>query len=238
MADSFWEPPAADPCVSVLVYAATGTGKTYWSLFAPPADAPIWVIDTDRRAEPALAAAVEAGRDVRRKKCATFGDVRATLRKVVEEARARMKAGAFPGTLVFDSASDLQDLAADEYLAETGSKRVYPLTAWSHVSSKIEEVCWLPFKLLGLNIVLIGHEKDVYAKNAAGEEVPTGETKFRGWKKFMEHADVILYRRDRKDGVRVMDVEKNGFALRRDFEVKADVTLRELVAELKKQGKE
>ena len=236
MADSFWEPPASDPCVSVLLYAPTGTGKTYWSLFAPDKDAPIWVIDTDRRAEPALEAAVADQRDVRRKRCGTFGDVRKALSVVVTEARARIKAGQFPGTLVFDSGSDLQDIAADEYLAETGSKKVYPLTAWSHVFAKIEDVCWLPFKLLGLNIVIVGHEKDVYAKNGAGEDVPTGETKFRGYKKFMEHVDVILYRHDVKGGERVMDVEKNGFALRKGFTVRHDVTLRELVAELKKQG--
>ena len=146
---------------------------------------PVYV-DTEQRGSVVQRKAMDAGRDVRRKTATSYDDIRRAVAQALEDSRPLTRQGKPGGTLVFDSASDLQDWAVEAWLRETGNKKVYPRVAWAHVYEKVDRLIDVP-RRSGMNIVLLCRAKDEWR-----DDEKTGRLTFDGYKKFPYKADVGL----------------------------------------------
>jgi hypothetical protein len=117
-------------------------------------------------------------------------------------------------TIVIDSGGDLRDLASDEWLAETGKERIFPIVQWHEIYSKIDEITDLA-KDSGKHFIVTGRLKDEYVQDTS-----TGRRIRDGYKKYPWTLNMglrIQYGiRDPKEGilfsdVRFAEVTKNNY---------------------------
>jgi len=90
-------------------------------------------------------------------------------------------------TIIFDTSTDLRQLAAEEYLRETGKKSVYPVTEWRYVREKIDN---LIYEIINAkkNLVFTSQLKDEYIDGKF-----TGRKVRDGYKKTPYFADIRIY---------------------------------------------
>ena len=170
---------AADPA-SVMLFGAPKVGKTHWALFNMPS--PVYVADTDKRSGHIAVKATAAGKEIYRKACINMGDVR----NVVAAALKAADGVDAPGTFVFDGASDLLDLAQDEYLRETQADKIYPKVVWARVYRKIDKLIEA-LQRRGFFVVYLCREHAEYV----GDQ-PTGRVTHEGYKRLPFKSDVVM----------------------------------------------
>jgi hypothetical protein len=199
-ADDFWDaepgtviPP---PPVFAVVIAEPGLGKTHFGLTFP---GPVVVLDTEFRADEVL----RKFRGVDRfwKKIEKFDDVRQAI------ARASKKYAKSPGTILFDSGSDLNLLAEAEVLAEIAAneKKAHKTLHWGPVNARFKNLFGF-LRDRRWNAVFTARLKDEWkGDDRTGVRAPGGFVT----DKLAYHADFVL-RLEARAGKRVGVVLKNG----------------------------
>lgn len=174
-----WDEIPSDPRqlpFTVLVEGMQGVGKTHFSMTFPE---PIFILDTENRAD-VVAAKFAGAKKVYRKKITTFNDIRQILiQKVFPEHNG--------GTIVIDSGSDLQALAELEYLEEAKVEKIYPTYIWARVWEKIDNMLKL-IREKGYYCVVTGRIKDEYTEDGKR----TGYYVLEGYKKLPYRVDIHL----------------------------------------------
>lgn len=164
-----------DPPITLLIQGGPKVGKTH---FAPAsAPEPVFVLDTEDNAKVVVRKLQREGRDVRRVVCHTFADVKAAVAEAVKQKA---------GTIVFDSASDLQGLSEAAYLAKSGLKKVFPLVNFKHVFGPLDELL-AKIRRAGMHCVLTCREKDEWV-----DDEKTGRMVFEGYKRFPYLANLFI----------------------------------------------
>lgn len=185
--------PAELPFV-VLVEGLQGAGKTHFSCTFPE---PIFILDSENRSDK-VAAKFAGNKKVYRKKIRSFDDIRQALVR-----------GVFPnhssGTVVIDSASDLQKLAEQEFLREAQKQKIYPTVLWAKVFQKIDDLLSV-IRDHGLYCILTARLKDEYV-GEGDNRTRTGSLVMEGYKRLPYLCDFHL--RLIGDGTAV--IYKNGF---------------------------
>jgi hypothetical protein len=145
-----WDPiPDRDNLV-VEVFGPEGVGKTHFACTFPN---PV-VLDTEGRSHIVMR---KFGLD-RLKRVRSWGDLRAAVEIIIANVKP-------PATIVVDSASDLQDMAAEAWLHETGQAAVWPRVNWGQVRAKIDT--FIDFsREKGYNVVLTERVKRVFSEKA------------------------------------------------------------------------
>ena len=81
-------------------------------------------------------------------------------------------------TLIIDSGSDLSDIAAQEYLDETGAEAVFPVVLWNRVYTKVDELIHM-IRKSHKYLVVTSRLKDQYiADKRTGRQIRSGYRKF------------------------------------------------------------
>lgn len=182
-----WDEPSPNIPVMVLLYGPGKVGKTHFACFAT--QEPVYIADSDKRADIPMLKAVAEGRRIHRKLCSSRKDVKLAVSQALQDAIARQQtegAAWKPGTFVFDSASDLQDFAEDEYLEESKTDKLYPRVVYKRVYDKIDHL-FEPLKNLGFNVLFLGREGEEWKGDS-----PTGKKRFSGYKRLPFKADIVL----------------------------------------------
>lgn len=178
------------PKTVVLIAGKEGSGKTHIACTMSERE-PVYLIDTEYRAQ-----------IVTRK----FKNVKFATAKNYKELVVAVKhilTQQPPGTIVIDSASDLQTFAEIEYLDRTKKESVYPIFNWADVwalcNAVIDDI-----KFSGkFNLVLTSRVKEEYI----GDK-PTGKILPRVYSSMPYKSDIILqFSNDPKSLV----LNKNGY---------------------------
>jgi hypothetical protein len=178
----------------LLVEGEHGSGKTHLAMTFPE---PIFILDTENRADK-VAAKFAGRKEVYRKRCQTFDEIRQTLLQLV-----------FPhfkgGTVVIDSGTELQRYAESEYLEEAKKERIYPTVLWARVFAKVDNLL-STLRDQGFYTVITARLKDEYI--GSGEDArKSGERVLDGYRRLPYLVDIYL--RLPGDGNAI--VLKNGF---------------------------
>lgn len=184
----------ADEPFMVLVEGEQGSGKTHFAMTFPE---PIFIVDTENRADK-VAAKFAGRKQVYRKRCQTFNDIRQTLLQLV-----------FPhfetGTVVIDSGSDLQRYAESEFLMEAKRDKIYPTVLWAQVFAKIDGLL-STLRDKGFYTVITARLRDEF--NGKGDDAErTGNRILEGYRRLPYLVDIHL----RLPGDGTAQVFKNGF---------------------------
>jgi len=179
-----------------LIEGMPGVGKSHLSLSFPE---PIFQLDTENRGE-VVASKFAGTKAVYRKKCQGLADIRTAI-----------KEGIFykftTGTIVIDSASDLQKYAEAEWLYENQKKKVFPQVLWSDVFQKIDNLV-AAIRNRGYYLVLTARLKDEYV-GEGDNRTRTGSLVMEGYKRLPYLSDIHL----RLTGGGEAQVLKNGFRI-------------------------
>lgn len=89
-------------------------------------------------------------------------------------------------TVVVDSGSDLQDLAAQEFLAESGQQKIFPVVLWARVYEKIDELVQL-IKRHNKYFTTTSRLKEEFAKDTR-----TGRLIRSGYRKFPYQLEMLI----------------------------------------------
>jgi hypothetical protein len=185
----------ADNAFIVLAEGMQGAGKTHFAMSFPE---PIFLIDTENRADKVAGKFKAQGKVVYRKKCLTFDDIRQAIAQLIFAQHGC-------GTIVIDSGSDLQSYAETEFLQQNRKEKVWPQVLWGEVHAKTDNLL-AAIREKGFYCVVTGRLKDDYA-GPYGEGVKTGQMIFEGYKRMPYLVDIHL--RLTGDGKAL--VQKNGF---------------------------
>lgn len=162
------------------VFGPEGSGKTHFATTWPN---PVFA-DTEGRAHLVL-----RKRGITRwKKIATWDDLRRVSQAAVEAVPA-------PATFVVDSGSDLQSMAEEAWLQESGKENVYPRVLWGQIFEKLDAFI-LFWREVGWNLVITERMKpefDPTIRTPTGQEgAYTGRLIPDRYKKVPYKADVVL----------------------------------------------
>lgn len=178
----------------VLVEGEQGSGKTHLAMTFPE---PIFLLDTENRADK-VAAKFAGYKEVYRKRCQTFNDIRQTLLQLVFPHFER-------GTVVIDSGSDLQRYAESEFLVEAKRDKIYPTVLWAQVFAKIDGLL-STLRDHGFYTVITARLRDEFAGKGDDAE-RTGNRILDGYRRLPYLADIHM--RLPGDGTAI--IYKNGF---------------------------
>jgi hypothetical protein len=157
----------------VEVFGPPGSGKTHFACSFP---SPV-VLDTEGRSH-----IVMRKFDLDRlKRVRSWGDVRAASEIILANVKP-------PATIVVDSASDLQSMAEEAWLSETGQAAVWPKVNWGQIFDRLDT--FIDFwRERGYNLVLTERVKPEYD---AKTETYTGLLAPERYKKLPYRADIVL----------------------------------------------
>ncbi len=160
----------------VEVIGEPESGKTHFSLTAPNP----FLIDTTPKFEslPILMKLYPDDYLARSRNVRTWKDIEEAVNFALEKKFM---------TIIFDTSADLQQLAAEQWLKETGKKAVYPITEYRWVRMKVDNLIW---KIInsGINVILTSQMRDEWVGDKR-----TGRRERDGYKKAEFQADIRLY---------------------------------------------
>jgi len=185
----------ADNAFIVLAEGLQGAGKTHFAMTFPE---PIFLLDTENRADKVAAKFKAEGKQVYRKKCMSFDDIRQAVAQLIFAQHGG-------GTIVIDSGSDLQSYAETEFLQQNRKEKIWPQVLWGEVHAKTDNLL-AAIRDKGFYCVITGRLKEEYI-GEYGEGVKSGNMVLEGYKKLPYRVDVFL--RLTGDGKAI--VHKNGF---------------------------
>lgn len=166
---------------SVMCYGPTKSGKTHWALHK--FQGPLFLVDTERRYHVPMAKAIDAGQDIRVAECTQFEDIDRAVNDILEASKG---VDGCPGTVVFDSASDLLSWAEERFLRVTRQDKIYPKVVWARVYSMIDRLIEA-LRLRGFFVVFLCREKEEYR-----DDKLTGRLTHEGYKRLPFKSDVVL----------------------------------------------
>lgn len=166
---------------TTMCYGPTKSGKTHWALHTFPG--PVYVVETERRYYVPMEAAIGAGKDVRIAECSSFEDIDRAVHDVLDDSKG---VTGCPGTVVFDSASDLLAWAEERFLRVTRQDKIYPKVVWARVYSMIDRLIEM-LRLRGFYVVFLCREKEEYR-----DDKLTGRLTHEGYKRLPFKSDVVL----------------------------------------------
>jgi hypothetical protein len=199
---AFWDAePGTEiprPPLFVVLIAEPGLGKTHVGCTFP---GPVVCLDTEFRADEVL----RKFRNIEKywKKVERFDDVRQAIGRAMKKHKT-------PGTILFDSGSDLQLMAEAEVLAEIAAneKKAHKTLHWGPVNARFKNLFGF-LRDKRWNCVFTARLKEEWkGDDRTGNRVPGGFVT----DKLIYHADFALRleKRDTAPGGRVAIVLKNG----------------------------
>jgi len=187
--------------IMVEIIGEPGTGKTHLSLTFPN---PL-LIDTTPKMESLVVAKKLYPEDWQKR----YRHV-----NTMQQLRAAVEYGIREGfkTVIFDTSPDLQRLAVNEWLQETGKEKPYPIVVFGQIRDKVDKVIYRVVSA-ERNVVFTSQLKDEYV---GGEK--TGRRERDGYKRLDFMCDIRLYLKivevkegSKKKYKRVAKVIKNRF---------------------------
>lgn len=212
--DSFiFDEPRQAPRLILMISGPEGVGKTHLACTAID-NGPVYLIDTEYRAD----VVTTKFKDAENKPLVKLKVVR-NWKELVVAVKAIIKSYP-PGTIVIDSATDLQIFAEIEYLARTKQEKIYPQFNWTEVwamcNALIDDI---KFSQHGL-IVTTRVKEQYLAEKSTGQFIP------QVYKNFPHKADIgVQFGKDKKPGW----VTKNGPTGNMDLQIPRQSTVNEII---------
>jgi DNA polymerase III delta prime subunit len=202
------------PQVVVLLAGPPGVGKTHTACTMTKGG-PVYILDTEQRAAIVARKFKQAGREVYLKVCRTYQDLVVSVKAINRLNK--------PGTIIFDSGTDLSVFTEIAYLERTRLEKVFPLFNWGEVyamsNALIDEA-----KLGGHKIVITARVKERYVNDK-----PSGEIVPKVYDPVLYKADVSILWKDR---TAQPELYKNGQAKDLSIPVPENIDLPDFINQL------
>jgi hypothetical protein len=202
------------PQVLILLAGPPGVGKTHTACTMSK-EGPIYILDTEQRAAIVARKFKRLSREIYLKVCRSYQDLVVAVKAVNKLKK--------PGTIVFDSGSDLSVFTEIAYLTRTKMEKVYPMFNWGDVYSMSNAVID-EAKSGGHKLVVTARVKERYINDK-----PSGEIVPRIYDPILYKADVSILWKDQKAKPELI---KNGQSKNLEITVPEDLNLPEFVNQL------
>lgn len=156
---AFDEPP--EPLYTVLLVGEDGSGKTHFACTMKELG-PVYILDTELRGEKVATQMFDIRTIVR---IYDYIGMYAAVRGIIAKFKP-------PGTIVFDSGTDITKFAAQRFMDEAKIDKIYPKVLYDEVYRKCDAV-YNACRRAGFHVVITGQMKDEYiGENRSGKKLP------------------------------------------------------------------
>lgn len=206
------DPPSAN---TILLVGEDGSGKTHFACTMKELG-PVYILDTELRADKVATVMFGIKTIVR---VYDYIGMYAAVRGIIAKFKP-------PGTIVFDSGTDLTKFAGQRFMDEAKLDKIYPVVLYDEVYRKCDAV-YNACRRAGFNVVITGQMKDEYVgENRTGKMIP------KIYNRLFYTADItVLCNKDK-----TKKLLKRPYGIDMEYPFKLETTLPKLINDLKPTG--